>query len=1083
MHALVSSEVGRRELLLGNEAVVRGALEAGVGLVTGYPGTPASEIGDTFAELHAERGIRFEYSVNEKVALELAFGASLTGVRTLTSMKHLGLTYAGDPLSTMPAIGVVGGMVIVSAADPGCLTSPNEQDQRHLGRMMGLPTLDPASPEEARQMTAFAFTLSEACELPVLLRITTRVCHTRAPVTFEALSPTRQTGVFTRNPKRFLPTPVNARALRETLELRLEKACALLTASPFNRVVPGEGRRALVTSGAPRNVVQAVQQRLGTRLPVLELGAVHPLPHELIVPFLRGCDELLVVEELTPYLEDSLLAIAHHFGVAVRIHGKRDGMMQGPFELDVGEVERRVRHFLGLQRSEAGPPAAPLKLPERPPVLCAGCLHRNVFFAATSVFGEDATWVNDIGCYTLGANEPYRAGDVLLAMGSSVPLASGIARSTGTRVIAFLGDSTFFHSGIPGLVNAVEHQDDVVVVILDNHVTAMTGFQPNPTSPKASQAGRIPAVVRALGVEVAVVDAGDVAATMKALEAARTAKGVAVVVAEGPCAQAMLREQGRSAARPPQVDPARCHTCGMKEAGLHCELPPSTRAQKRLAVQHTPPALGKDVPRTSPCSLECPLGICIPAYVGAVAAGEPERALAAVELRAALPSVCSHICHRPCEQVCVRAEAGGEPIAINALKRHLAERSRVAGTPQRPPAGAKVAIVGAGPAGLAAARELVKRGYAPTLFDARQRPGGMLEYAVPDYRLPRQVLRRDVEAVLARGVAFEGGARLGRDFTVQGLRQRGFEAVLLALGAQQGRRPAVPGADLHGVGEALAFLERPPACLHERVLVVGGGDVGIDVARTALRGGAASVTLVFPEPEAELTGARDTVLLAVAEGVRLRPGLAVTALEGDGTIRRARLAQARDFRRTARGVAFEAGAAAGAVEVDRVVFATGQQGELTGVPPGLERDGWLVADAHGRTATPWLFAAGDVVSGPSTVTAAMAAGVRAAFGVDTFLSRGREVVACAAPEPRPRRAHAHAHRPDDLRVLDDAAARTEASRCLLCGLCANCETCVELLACPAITRDDGTPRIVEALCVSCGACVATCPNHAIGVPP
>jgi len=1083
MHELLSSEVGRRELLLGNEAVVRGALEAGVGLVTGYPGTPASEIGDTFAELHAERGIRFEYSVNEKVALELAFGASLTGVRTLTSMKHLGLTYAGDPLSTMPYIGVVGGMVIVSAADPGCLTSPNEQDQRHLGRMMGLPTLDPASPEEARRMTAFAFTLSEACELPVLLRITTRVCHTRAPVSFEALSPTRQTGVFTRNPRRFLPTPANARALRETLERRLEKACALLTASPFNRVVPGEGRRALVTSGAPRNVVLAVQERLGTKLPVLELGAVHPLPDDVILPFLRGHDELLVIEELTPYLEDSLLAMAQHFDVPVRIHGKRDGMMQWPFELDVGEVERRVRHFLGLERAEATPAAAPLKLPERAPVLCAGCLHRNVFFAATSVFGEDATWVNDIGCYTLGANEPYRAGDVLLAMGSSVPLASGIARSTGKRVIAFLGDSTFFHSGIPGLVNAIEAHDDVVVIILDNHVTAMTGFQPNATSPKASQAGRIPAVVRALGVEVAVVDAGDVAATVKALEATRTAKGVSVVVAEGPCAQAMLREKGRSQEPPPRVDPSRCHTCGMSEAGLYCELPASTRVQKRMAVQHTPAALGKDVPRTSPCSLECPLGICIPAYVGAIAAGEPDRALAAVELRAALPSVCSHICHRPCEQVCVHAEAGGESIAINALKRHLTERSPKPPQPRPAPGGAKVAIVGAGPAGLAAARELVKRGYAPTLFDARERPGGMLEYAVPDYRLPRQVLRRDVETVLALGVAFEGGRRLGRDFTLESLRERGFEAVLLALGAQRGRRPSLPGADLHGVGDALAFLEQPPACPHERVLVVGGGDVGIDVARTAMRNGAASVTLAFPEPESEMTGARDTVLLATAEGVRLRSGVAVTALEGDGTIRRAKLAEARGFQRTAKGVTFEVGAPAGTLEVDRVLFATGQQSELSGVPAALARDGWLAADVHGRTATPWLFAAGDVVSGPSTVTAAMAAGVRAAFGIDSHLAKGRAVAPCAAPPPRERRAHARAHRPDDLRVLDAAAARAEASRCLLCGLCANCETCVELLACPAIARDDGMPRIVDELCVSCGACVDTCPNPAIGVKP
>jgi indolepyruvate ferredoxin oxidoreductase alpha subunit len=1165
MSILVSTEVGHRELLLGNEAIVRGALEAGVGLVTGYPGTPASEIGDTFAELHRQLGIRFEYSINEKVALELAYGAALTGVRTLTSMKHLGLTYAGDPLSTMPYIGVVGGMVIVSAADPGCLTSPNEQDQRHFGRMLGLPTLDPATPEEARQMTVFAFELSEACELPVLLRITTRVCHTRAPVQFGALSKVKSNGEFKKNPRRFIPTPNNARVLRETLEERLSTACTMLTKSPFNRVLNRafDSRRALVSAGAPRNVVQAVLEKLDVALPVLELGALHPLPHETIVEFLKRYDEVLIVEELSPYVEDSLLAIAHHYGLATRIHGKRDGKMPWPFELELHEVERRVRSFLSLDDAAAlGQAAAPpdeaeavslkratLDLPVRAPVLCAGCLHRNVFFAATAVFGEKATYVNDIGCYTLGASEPYRAGDVLLAMGSSVPMASGIARTTGQRVIAFLGDSTFFHSGIPGLVNAIEQADDVVVVILDNHVTAMTGFQPNPTTPGAKQAGRIPAVVRALGAaHVESVDAADVAETMKAIGRAKEAKGVAVVIAEGPCAAWQIKQNGRSQTPAPEVDASLCHTCGMAEAGLHCELPPTRKIQKQLAVQHLglrrnevpvrgggalvstsavlpgnglgqhsarlmapegpssahPTRLATEIPRTSPCSLECPLGICIPAYIGAIAADEPERAFAAVELRAALPSVCSHICHRPCESSCVVAQAGEAPVAINALKRYLTERVE-RGAPRfgneaspsahsASSAPARVAIIGAGPAGLAAARELVRRGYAPTLFEARQRAGGMLEYAVPDYRLPRAVLRKEIDALVGSGMRLESGKRLGRDVSLDDLRKRGFKAVLLALGAQRGVRPKLEGVGWKGVGEALPFLESPPSCAGEAVLILGGGDVAIDVARTAMRLGASSARLVFPEPRAEMAAAPDAVALAMSEGVTLTPGSVALGFVADerGRVVSARLGTVIGFERVTaldgRSRARWGGTTSEATAVaSRVVLATGQSSDLAGLdlPDSVVTpEGWLAADENGRTVVPWLFAAGDIVSGPSTVTAAMAAAVRSAWAIDTYLSEGtREVAKPAAPPPR--RRVSHSDRTSALLegvVLSRAEATVAAERCQLCGLCQNCNTCVEVLACPAITREGGRPRVLKELCVSCEACVQTCPNGALKSP-
>jgi indolepyruvate ferredoxin oxidoreductase alpha subunit len=1171
---LLSSEVGRRELLLGNEAIVRGAIEAGVGLVSGYPGTPASEVGDTFHRLQRELGISFEYSVNEKIALELAFGACLTGTRALVSMKHLGLSSAADPLSTMPYIGAVGGLVIVSAADPGCLTSPNEQDQRYFGRMFGLPTLDPATPDEARRMTAFAFELSEACQLPVLLRITTRVCHTRAAVSFGALPGLRPKGVFRRDPSRFIPTPVNARRMREVLQRRLDRACELLTASQFNLVShpaarSGTGtaaRKGLIAAGAARNTARELVSRSELAAPLLELGALHPLPHEVIVPFLSQLDDVLVLEELTPYLEDSLLAIAHHHGLGCRVHGKRDGLMPWPFELEPEEVEARVRDFLGVARPAAVRPASEAPAaPPRPPVLCAGCPHRNTFHAVTAVFGDQTVYVSDIGCYTLGANPPHHAGDVLLAMGSSLPMAAGISRTTGERVVAFIGDSSFFHSGMPALLDAVQNDDDVVLVVMDNDITAMTGFQPSPGTPEAGEPGtkrHIADFARALGVkDVAVVDPADIPATLRAFERAKKSRHLSMVVAEGPCAMLMHSpQQGAAKVEPPKVDHDKCHTCGMSEAGLYCELAPSLAVQRRMAAQRVDgpaplalvtgsspsrgmPAAREKVPETSPCSVECPIGICIPAYVGAIAAGEPERALQTVALRAALPSVCSHICHRPCEAACIHVESGGRPIAVNELKRYLTERHPAAAiAPREPPKGPTVAVVGAGPAGLAAARELVRRGYAPTLFDARPRPGGMLEYAIPEHRLPRSVLRGDIAAVLAEGVRFEGGARLGDGLSLAQLKDRGFGAVLLALGAQRATRPPIPGADSKHVTDALAFLAEPTSLSGHQVVVVGGGDVAVDAARVALRQGAASACLVFPEPEGHMAAARDSVQAARDDGVTLFPGHVVVQVNAQSVATGVVVG----FKRGAEGkVSWDAVEAADELLATSVIFATGQRPALEGLdlPAGLAQpSGRLGADDFGRTAAPWLFACGDVATGPTNVTAAMASGARAAYAIDEFFLGHAPEKKPAAPPPRKHGAGAampHArsesagaysdadsgraqsagaesgrvrpvrgelggaypvhperrpqaevegriiHRPlsnSAAPALTHAEALAEAQRCFLCGMCRNCNTCVELLGCPAISRDgrDSRPHILDEACNVCGACVQACPNGAIG---
>jgi indolepyruvate ferredoxin oxidoreductase alpha subunit len=566
-HPVLENAPGARAFLLGNVAIVRGALEAGVQFVSGYPGTPASEIGDTFARIASEADILFEYSVNEKVAIEIAFAASLAGARSLASMKHLGLSYAGDPISTLPYIGVEGGMVIVSAGDPSLVTSPNEQDQRYLSRYLFYPVFDPATPEDAKEMTRAAFELSEASRLPVILRPTTRVCHTSAGVTLGPLPAKKNPIRFQKAPERHVPLPENARRMRKEVAERYRAAEAWLGSSEF---FPRKGwaKRGIVAGGVAAAYVRQTIHELGLEddVSLLQVGA-HPIPETVLDEFLPSVDSILVVEELAPIVEDWVSLRAFRRGRSIPVLGKSSGHF--PTELEYGPdvVEDALRRYLGLAERRRSAVSVP-ELPPRPPVLCAGCPHRTSFYLTRRVFGKRTVYCNDIGCYTLGYGEPLESADVVLSMGASISQASGIARTTGSRTVAFIGDSTFFHSGIPPLLNAVEARDPVTVVILNNYVTAMTGFQPSPTATKRPL---IEDTVRGLGVkEVFSADPFDEEAALDALRKARAAQGVSVVVFNSPCV-VNERRLGLSSGRAPYaVDQALCNGCSLCVRLLGC---------------------------------------------------------------------------------------------------------------------------------------------------------------------------------------------------------------------------------------------------------------------------------------------------------------------------------------------------------------------------------------------------------------------------------------------------------------------------------------------------------------------------------
>ena len=545
MHELLTAEPGSKRLLLGNEAIVRGALEAGVSFATTYPGTPSSEIGDNFYRISQETDLYFEYSVNEKVALETAAAAAVSGLRTMCSMKHVGLNVAADALMTMAYIGVRGGMVVVSADDPSMHSSQNEQDNRYYARIAGLPVFEPADSQEALQMSRAAFELSETYRIPVLLRTTTRVNHSRTVVEVGSLQPPRPKGFFEKDPLSWVVVPMVGRRLHIELLKKLERLKAEAKVSPFN-TVRGEGIWGVATSGVSYSyVMDAIHEfGIGDQVRILKLGMTYPLPDELFVDYLKGLERVLVVEELEPLVEERLKVVAQEKGLTLEIKGKGEGLLPRYFEFDPVQVKSAVARFFQLDYELPRVVETASELPQRPPNLCAGCPHRATYFSVRQALGNEiAVYPTDIGCYTLGLLPPLETADFLLCMGSSVSSAGGFTKAQDKPVVAFIGDSTFFHSGITGLINAVHNDHDFILAILDNGTTAMTGQQPHP-GVELTEAGRQPpkvdieAVVRGCGVEHVVevnpLQVKKTVATVKELLGDRI-RGVKVIISKSPC--------------------------------------------------------------------------------------------------------------------------------------------------------------------------------------------------------------------------------------------------------------------------------------------------------------------------------------------------------------------------------------------------------------------------------------------------------------------------------------------------------------------------------------------------------------------
>lgn len=624
-----------KQMIMGNQAIALGALKAGVNLVAGYPGTPSSEIIEFISKYKSKTGTYVEWSVNEKAAAEVAAGASYAGSRTLVTMKQVGLNVASDPVMCLSYVGVKGGMVIVSADDPGPISSQTEQDTRNFAQYSKLPCFDPSTPLEAYEMIQEAFELSEKYNTPVLLRPTTRVDHAYESMDFPELGPCRKPGVFEKDSKRWVIFPRSSYNNHKRIFERNEKVLpAEFSKSKWNYVggslplgctpsQPTPSPRgsapktpAFAAGGISYCYLMEALSILGLKdIPVLKIGTPYPFPKPLAEEFLKSHEQIIVFEELDPVIEENLIKIAGLVRVNCKIRGKLDGTVPEAGELSVEIIKEILqKEILNLRERLCEDVSPAPDLPVRPPVLCAGCPHRGAFYAVKQAMkGKKTVYCGDIGCYTLGNAMPLDMTDTCLCMGADITMAQGFYHNEPDRYcFSFIGDSTFFASGITGVVNAVYNQAKQTICILDNSTTAMTGHQPHPGT-GVTMMGEIvekisiEKILEAVGVKpVITVNPFDQKAAVEAVQKASERPGVSAIIFKAPCI-AIAQKVGWEKPHALTVDTNKCIGCRKCINELGCPA---------LSVSQTMNTKGKQLVEIdkslctgcSLCSQVCPVG-------------------------------------------------------------------------------------------------------------------------------------------------------------------------------------------------------------------------------------------------------------------------------------------------------------------------------------------------------------------------------------------------------------------------------------------------------------------------------------------
>jgi len=541
MKELLLNKPGEKLILLGNEAICRGALEAGVQFVSTYPGTPASEIGNIFFDLTKNKngkGLYFEFSTNEKIAMEAGMGASFSGLKTLVAMKNFGLNVAIDSLLPFVYSGTKGPTVIIVADDPSCHSSAqSEENTRPIAYLSHIPILEPSDPQECKDFVKVGFKVSEQFKIPVIIRTTTRVAHQKMPVRLDKMERSNKKiiGKFVKNSKQFITLPPRVLEMKKELLEKIEKIRDFSEKSSLNKIekTSNSSKIGIITSGISYLYTKEALAEFNVSFPVLKLGFFYPLPETKIKNFIKGFKKVLVVEELEPFLENEIERLAKEANCKLEVIGKKliteIGEMRPEFVFSAVAKLANKKYSL--------PKNIQVSVPQRLPQLCPGCPYWSVISAVKKAVDPDKViFGGEIGCYMLFGNPPVSMQDYLFCMGSSMGIGHGIKKATGQKLIAFIGDSSFFHSGIPALINTVFNKSNPLVIILNNETTAMTGHQPHPASVGSETGIKIEDLVRACGVKnVKTLDPINQEKMVKTVKDFLSKKDVSVIIAKHPC--------------------------------------------------------------------------------------------------------------------------------------------------------------------------------------------------------------------------------------------------------------------------------------------------------------------------------------------------------------------------------------------------------------------------------------------------------------------------------------------------------------------------------------------------------------------
>lgn len=1107
-------------ILLGNEAIARGVVESGCTFFAAYPGTPSSEILPAIVRFKKENDLNIyvEWSTNEKVAFENALVSSYTGKRAAVAMKQVGLNVATDPLMSAAYIGTVGGFVIICCDDPGPFSSQTEQDTRFMAMFAKVPVFDPSSPKEAQEMLPIAFDLSEKYQIPVILRPVLRVSHAQQTIRFNPIRQVERKADFQHNPQRWSATPRYRFLLHKQLNMKLKKIAEEFNGMSSLNFIEQDREKAVlgvIAGGIGYAMGRDALTELGLEeeIPILKIGTPFPFPAKIVEDFIKKCDHILILEETEPVIE---LQIRDKSKITGRLDGRipNEGEMLPEVMIQVisdlcKKVSIPVREIpstVPLEKLVAG-----LGLPIRRPTLCSGCPHRASFFAIKKAF-PNGVFPSDIGCYTLGMN--MESVDTCHDMGAAITFASGLYQTfhqdgKDIPIVSTIGDSTFYHSGAPGLLNAVYNGARFILVILDNSITAMTGMQPTPESGVTADGhpGKslsLEELVKGCGVKyIRVVNPYDIKGMIREARKAYTYTkqpdgGMAVLIARYPC---ITYQKEILKVNPIKVD-IRHRPPPEKDLP---QVKSGAMPQSLLPAYHD---------KIAPCTGACPIQVDARGYIALISKGKFDEALTLVRQKNPFPAITGRLCARPCEKVCRRGEVD-QPIAIDLLKRFVAERENTPAVDltSGPEKKAKVAIVGSGPTGLMAAYDLRRYGYSVTLFEALPIAGGTMAVGTGRFRLPEEVLNQEMDVVKKLGARFQFNTKVGKKPSLNDLRNQGYKAILLAIGAHKPKKLDLPGHDAKGVWDHLTFLKKAnlkqnvPA--FSRVAVLGGSDRALDAARTALRLGAKSVTLLFSRSRSEMPAENMEISEAEKEGVSFQFFSVPSKIETTNgrvtgvSFKTAILSEPTSLGRT-RIVSLQEPEKK--LKADLVITSPLYVPDLSMIGETIPQTAWNTIHIDPvtlATSVQGLFAGGDAVTGPKNFIEGLAAGRKAALSIHRYLSgeemrANREEEGVSAElvsvnidkvETQPRVEEPAL--PVELRkksfkevhlLPSEEALVAEAKRCLHCGACHQCDAC--LLQCPekAISKTEGGYVIDYSKCTGCRVCVQECPTSAIDMP-